>query len=93
MLRAILAYCVIGLVAGAIGKLIMPGKQGHGWLETMLVGIAGAMLGEFLAAVLFHVKLRHILSWSTLLAAVVGTLILLSVQVLVKRSVNTPVGP
>lgn len=44
----ILAWIVLGLVAGALAKLIMPGKDGGGWLMTMVLGIAGAFVGGFL---------------------------------------------
>lgn len=43
----ILAWIVIGLVAGAIAKLLMPGKDPGGCIVTILLGIAGAMLAGF----------------------------------------------
>ena len=39
---------IIGLIAGAIAKLIMPGKDPGGILVTMILGVAGAFLGGFL---------------------------------------------
>lgn len=39
---------VIGLIAGAIAKLIMPGRDPGGWFITMLIGVAGALLMTFL---------------------------------------------
>ena len=39
---------VIGLIAGALAKLVMPGRQGGGVLVTMLLGVAGAMLAGLL---------------------------------------------
>ena len=45
----ILAWIVFGLAAGAIAKLIMPGKDGDGWIMTILLGIGGAVVGGFLA--------------------------------------------
>ena len=41
----IIAWIVLGLIAGAIGKAIYPGHQGGGILATMLLGIVGAFLG------------------------------------------------
>lgn len=41
----ILAWIILGLIAGAIAKLIYPGSQGGGILGTMLLGIVGAFLG------------------------------------------------
>jgi uncharacterized membrane protein YeaQ/YmgE (transglycosylase-associated protein family) len=40
--------CIIGLVAGALAKLLMPGKDPGGLLITMLLGIAGALVAGFL---------------------------------------------
>lgn len=39
----------VGLVAGAIGKLLMPGKDPGGCLITMILGIVGAVVGKFVA--------------------------------------------
>jgi uncharacterized membrane protein YeaQ/YmgE (transglycosylase-associated protein family) len=64
----------IGLIAGALAKAIMPGKDPGGIIITMLLGIAGAMVGTFLG---------RSLGWYTtnegagLIAAVVGAVILL----------------
>ncbi|MBW4443000.1 MAG: GlsB/YeaQ/YmgE family stress response membrane protein [Plectolyngbya sp. WJT66-NPBG17] len=48
----ILAWVVLGLLAGAIAKAIYPGHQGGGLLTTMLLGIVGAFLGGTLVSVL-----------------------------------------
>jgi uncharacterized membrane protein YeaQ/YmgE (transglycosylase-associated protein family) len=44
----ILGWILFGLVAGVIAKLIMPGKDPGGFIITILIGIAGAILGGFL---------------------------------------------
>jgi uncharacterized membrane protein YeaQ/YmgE (transglycosylase-associated protein family) len=44
--------CIIGLIAGALAKLVMPGKDPGGIVITMLLGIAGALLGGFIGRVL-----------------------------------------
>jgi uncharacterized membrane protein YeaQ/YmgE (transglycosylase-associated protein family) len=38
-------WAVLGLVAGAIAKMIYPGTQGGGWISTMVLGVVGAFLG------------------------------------------------
>lgn len=48
----ILAWVVLGLLAGAIAKAIYPGHQGGGWLGTMILGIVGAFIGGTLATLL-----------------------------------------
>ncbi len=47
MIGAILAWIVIGLIAGALGKLIMPGDDPGGIIVTILIGIVGAFVGGF----------------------------------------------
>lgn len=44
--------CIIGLVAGALAKLIMPGKDPGGIIVTMLLGIAGSLVAGFLGRAL-----------------------------------------
>ena len=46
---AILSWIVFGLVAGAVAKLLMPGRDPGGIVITTLIGIAGAVVGGFLA--------------------------------------------
>jgi uncharacterized membrane protein YeaQ/YmgE (transglycosylase-associated protein family) len=42
---SIIAWVVLGLLAGAIAKAIVPGSQGGGWLSTMFLGVIGAFVG------------------------------------------------
>ena len=46
----ILSWIILGLVAGALAKFIMPGKDPGGIIVTILIGIVGAMLGGFLGS-------------------------------------------
>ncbi|MFQ5458252.1 MAG: GlsB/YeaQ/YmgE family stress response membrane protein [Myxococcota bacterium] len=46
----ILSWILLGLVVGALAKLIMPGKDPGGIVVTILIGIAGAMLGGFIGS-------------------------------------------
>ena len=50
---SILGWIVLGLVAGALARLLVPGRDPIGCLGTILLGIAGAFVGGFLADVLF----------------------------------------
>jgi uncharacterized membrane protein YeaQ/YmgE (transglycosylase-associated protein family) len=52
-LTGILVTCIIGLVVGAIAKLLMPGKDPGGCIITMLLGLAGAWLGTFIGRMTF----------------------------------------
>lgn len=46
----ILSWIVLGIVAGALAKWLMPGKDGGGFLTTMALGIAGAFVGGYLGS-------------------------------------------
>jgi uncharacterized membrane protein YeaQ/YmgE (transglycosylase-associated protein family) len=45
----IISWIVFGLIAGVLAKLLMPGKDPGGFIVTILIGIAGAMLGGFIS--------------------------------------------
>jgi len=76
----IIAFIVLGLVAGAIAKLIMPGEDPGGIIVTALIGIAGALVGGFLASALFGADpLDEFFDVSTWLTAIVGAILLLAV--------------
>ena len=46
-------YLIAGLVIGAIARLILPGKQSMGWVLTMLIGAASAVIGGYLWEAVF----------------------------------------
>ncbi|MET8007078.1 GlsB/YeaQ/YmgE family stress response membrane protein [Nonomuraea glycinis] len=51
-IQSILGAIVIGAVIGAIGRLLLPGRQAIGWILTIVVGIVAALVGTLLAQVL-----------------------------------------
>ncbi|MCK2214985.1 GlsB/YeaQ/YmgE family stress response membrane protein [Actinomadura sp. ATCC 31491] len=51
-IQSILGAIVIGAVIGAVGRLLLPGRQAIGWILTVVVGIVAALLGTLLAQVL-----------------------------------------
>jgi uncharacterized membrane protein YeaQ/YmgE (transglycosylase-associated protein family) len=57
-------FLLLGLIAGAIAKLILPGKQGGGWIATLILGVVGAMLGGWLGSLLFDASLEEFFSGS-----------------------------
>jgi uncharacterized membrane protein YeaQ/YmgE (transglycosylase-associated protein family) len=80
----IIAFIILGLFAGLIAKAIMPGNDPGGFIVTALIGIAGALLGGFLAAALFDADpLDEFFDISTWLTAIIGSIILLVVYRLV----------
>jgi uncharacterized membrane protein YeaQ/YmgE (transglycosylase-associated protein family) len=49
----IIGWLIIGLVAGALARLLVPGRDPMGWLATILLGLVGAVVGGMLADMLF----------------------------------------
>src|SRR4030088_240029 len=74
---------IIGLIVGALAKLIMPGRDPGGIFITMLIGIAGAFLGTFLGRAIGHYQPDQSAGF---LMSLVGALILLGIYHLIKRS-------
>lgn len=50
----IIAWIVLGLIAGAVAKYVMPGKAPAGWLWTIGLGIVGALVGGFIGSHLLN---------------------------------------
>ena len=74
----ILSWIILGLIAGALAKLILPGKQGGGIIVTMILGIVGAFLGGWLGS--FIPGLSNgidSISIGTVITSVIGAIIVL----------------
>ena len=80
-----IAFLILGLIAGAIAKMILPGRQGGGWIATLVLGVIGALLGGWLGGLLFDVPLENFWSIQTWLVAIVGALIVLVIYGFVTR--------
>lgn len=81
----ILAWIVLGLIAGALAKLIYPGHQGGGIFATIALGILGALVGGFLANALFGAGAVGVLSLTNIIFAVLGAIILIFLWGLITR--------
>jgi len=73
----IIGWIVLGLIAGAIAKAILPGRQGGGWILTLVLGVVGALLGGFLASAIFGVAMGGFFDIRTWVIAVLGSLVVL----------------
>ena len=80
----IIAFIILGLLAGAIAKALMPGEDPGGFIITALIGVAGALIGGFLAGALFDADpMDEFFDISTWLTAIIGSIILLLIYRLV----------
>jgi len=76
----IIAFLILGLLAGMIAKAIMPGDDPGGIIITTIIGVVGALVGGFLAAALFGAHpLDEFFDISTWVTAIVGSIILLAI--------------
>jgi uncharacterized membrane protein YeaQ/YmgE (transglycosylase-associated protein family) len=74
----IIAFLVLGLLAGAIAKALLPGDDPGGIIVTMIIGVAGALLGGFVAGALFDFNpVDEFFDLSTWITAIVGSIVLL----------------
>ncbi len=81
----IIGWIVLGLIAGAIAKAILPGTQGGGWIVTLILGVVGALLGGFIGSAIFGIGLEGFFSIQTWLLAIGGAILVLLIYGLVTR--------
>lgn len=85
-ITGIIVWIIIGLIAGALGKLIMPGDDLGGTSVTILIGIAGAFVGGFITQNLFGFDSGGFI-WSIIVATLGSILLLAIYRAVVGRSV------
>jgi uncharacterized membrane protein YeaQ/YmgE (transglycosylase-associated protein family) len=84
----IIAWIVLGLLAGLLANVLIPGRRSQGLVLTCVIGIVGALLGGWVATKLFHVhSLQGFFNLSTWITAIVGAAVLLLIfHVITDRS-------
>jgi len=74
----IIGWIILGLLAGAIAKILLPGRDPGGLVGTTLIGIAGAFLGGWISSHFLHRPVaHHFYDPKTWVAAIGGALVLL----------------
>jgi uncharacterized membrane protein YeaQ/YmgE (transglycosylase-associated protein family) len=82
---AILSWIVFGLVIGIIAKLLMPGRDPGGFIVTILLGVAGALVGGFIGRAMGLYSEGQGAGW---LMSIVGAIILLALyRMMIRRRV------
>ena len=82
----LIATIVVGLIVGAIARLLMPGEQKMGWILTSLLGIGGSLVAGFVGQALGWYSVGEPAGW---IASVVGALVLLFVVQKLRSSTPT----
>lgn len=82
----IIAWIIFGLIAGVIAKLIMPGRDGGGFILTCILGIVGAVVGGWLATMFGIGGSISGFNLHGFLVAVVGAIVVLGVFRLLRRN-------
>ena len=87
----IIAWIILGLGAGLLANMLIPGKRSQGLILTCLIGIAGALGGGWVATKLFHVHTLHgFFNLSTWLTAIIGAAVLLLAYHLITSQRSQP---
>jgi uncharacterized membrane protein YeaQ/YmgE (transglycosylase-associated protein family) len=73
----IIAWIVLGLLAGLLARAILPGDDSHGVIVTLVIGVAGALIGGFVAEALGFGGLGSFFELRTWIIAVAGAVVLL----------------
>ena len=81
----ILTWIILGLVAGLIAKFVMPGNDSGGLIVTIIVGIAGAVIGGFVASALGFGAVSGVNLRSVVIAAIGAFALLFALRMLKRR--------
>ena len=79
---SIISWIIVGLIAGALGRLVMPGDEPGGFIVTLSIGMAGAVVGGFVVGILGGTGTTGLNIWS-ILVATLGAIILLALYRLI----------
>ena len=92
MIGLIVSILVVGLLAGALARLLVPGKQNISILMTLVLGVVGSFVGGFLGYLIFHKdSAQGFLQPSGIIGSVIGAVIVLLIWLRVggRRSVRS----
>ena len=83
----IIAFLILGLIAGAIAKALLPGRQGGGIIITMVLGVVGALLGSWLGSLITGDggDLFSLTSLWTWVLAILGSIVVLLVYGMITK--------
>jgi uncharacterized membrane protein YeaQ/YmgE (transglycosylase-associated protein family) len=83
---------VLGIVAGYVGRLLMPGRDKMGFLATMLLGLAGSVVGFLVFTELFGIGDDRMFDLGGLIGAIIGVMLLLLLYRLALKDKSHPLA-
>ena len=83
---------ILGIVAGYLGRLLMPGRDKMGFIATMLIGLAGAVVGFLLFTELLGIGDDQMFDLGGLIGAIAGVMLLLLLYRLVLKDKEHPLA-
>jgi uncharacterized membrane protein YeaQ/YmgE (transglycosylase-associated protein family) len=83
---------ILGIVAGYIGRLLMPGRDAMGFIATILLGLAGSVVGFLIFTELFNIGDKEKFDLGGLIGAVVGVMILLGIYRMLLKDKEHPLA-
>ena len=90
MIGELIAAIVIGIIAGYIGRALLPGKDSMGFVGTVLVGIVGALVGWALFTYVLGIGDNDKFDLGSVIGAIIGTMLVLLVLRMVRGRSSTP---
>jgi uncharacterized membrane protein YeaQ/YmgE (transglycosylase-associated protein family) len=88
----VIGAIILGIVAGYLGRLLMPGRDKMGFIATMLVGLAGAVVGFLVFTELLGIGDNEMFDLGGLIGAIIGVMILLLAYRLVLKDKEHPLA-
>jgi uncharacterized membrane protein YeaQ/YmgE (transglycosylase-associated protein family) len=79
MLGEIIAAIIIGIIAGYLGRLLLPGRDPMGFVQTVIFGIIGSLVGYFVFTSVFGIGDSDKFDLGGIVGAIIGTMIVLAI--------------
>lgn len=86
---SILAWIVVGAIAGFVASRVVPGDEGYGVLGGLIAGIVGALLGGFLFGIVTGEQFMDDLTIGTVIAAIIGAIIVVYAYSMINKRGGT----
>jgi len=81
----IIAFLILGVIAGTIARILVPGRINKGLISALICGVVGALIGGWLSSSIFHISLGTFWSLRTWVIAIAGSALVLFVWGLITK--------